>query len=121
MTQELKARGMTDEQTTCDACGRIELRGTVILVDAESGEEIGRFGTSCASKKLGWSITRKDAVTIEAVRRQNVCDDLRKGLKAANAGDAATALWRVREARRWYGLVRADEIALATKIEGMCA
>jgi hypothetical protein len=117
-TQNLRAVGMTDEQTECDACGRMELRGTVILAD-DNGE-VGRYGTTCAGRMLGWSITRKNATTIEAVRRQHVTDDLRKGLRAANAGDMADALWRVREARR-TGLVRADEKALAEKIEKMAA
>ena len=115
-TQNLRAVGMTDEQTECDACGRMELRGTVILAD-DSGE-VGRFGTTCAGRKLGRSITRKDATTIEAVRRQHVVDDLRKGLRAAQAGDMADALWRVHEARR-TGLVRDDEKALAAKIEAL--
>ena len=117
-TQNLRAVGMTDEQTECDACGRMELRGTVILAD-DNGE-VGRFGTTCASRKLGWSITRKDATTIEAVRRQHVTDDLRHGLRAANAGNMADALWRAAEARR-TGLVRADEKALAEKIEALAA
>lgn len=44
--------GATDEQTTCDACGRAELKLTVIIGD-EDGYEIGRYGTSCADMVLG--------------------------------------------------------------------
>lgn len=44
--------GATDEQTVCDACGREELKLTVIIGD-EDGYEIGRYGTSCADMVLG--------------------------------------------------------------------
>jgi hypothetical protein len=120
MTQTLNLRpvGMSDEQTECDKCGRMELRGTVILAD-DNGE-VGRYGTTCAGRLLGRSITRKDAATIEAVRRQHVVADLRMGLRAAQVGDKAEALWRVREARQ-TGIVRADEKAMIEKIETLAA
>ena len=41
MDAALHIMGMTDEQTECDRCGRLELRCTVILADAD-GIEAGR-------------------------------------------------------------------------------
>ena len=107
---------MNDEQTTCDACGRIELRGTVILAD-ESGE-FGRYGTTCAGRILGWSISRSQAQSAEAYRRQCVASDLRAARSAAINGDAATARMYLRDARR-TGLIRSDEHAHAATTESM--
>lgn len=107
--------GITDEQTECDRCGKIELRCTVILGD-DNGE-VGRYGTTCASRELGIKITAHDARNAETYRRQNVCGDLRKAIQANKAGDMTAVAWWVAEARRW-GIVRADEIALIAKMEG---
>lgn len=115
-TSSLRAIGMNDEQATCGLCGKIELRGTVIVVD-EEGAEIGRYGTTCVSKILGRKVTRRDAVLIETARRSDVRDDLRHALVHFKAGDLDSARWYVLEARRWHGLHRADELALAAKIE----
>ena len=108
--------GMNDEQTTCDACGRMELRGTVILAD-ENGE-FGRYGTTCAGRILGWSISRSQAESAEAYRRQCVASDLRAARAAAINGDAATARMYLRDARR-TGIIRPDEHAHAATTESM--
>ncbi|OZV74734.1 hypothetical protein CA850_29595 [Micromonospora echinospora] len=66
--------GVTDEQTTCDRCGRIELRGTVILGD-ENGEA-GRYGSTCAGYMLDPTGRTKGvgnrARLIEEVRRDRI-------------------------------------------------
>jgi len=98
--------GATDEQTTCDACGRVELRVTVIVGDAD-GNETGRYGTSCASRVIGRSVTAKDARAAETVRRMHVRQDIRN---AQLATDPAARAMFVRDARR-TGIVRADESA----------
>jgi hypothetical protein len=51
-------RGMTDEITTCELCGRDELRGTVQMIelDADGNPHTDHyFGTSCAAKAAGWT------------------------------------------------------------------
>lgn len=106
--------GVTDEQTECDRCGKVELRCTVIIGDGDG--EIGRYGTTCAGKELGVKLTTRDARNAEAYRRQNVRDDLRNALKASRTGDREAVAWWITEARRW-GIVRADEIALIAKLE----
>lgn len=101
----LRAAGMNDEQTECDACGREELRGTVIVVD-EDGNEVGRYGTTCASRVLGVKVTRSEVVSIEASRRQAVVHTLRQAMNADT--DRARAWW-LGEVARYYTLHRADE------------
>ncbi|GGY89037.1 hypothetical protein GCM10010327_19750 [Streptomyces nitrosporeus] len=55
-----KIKGTTDDVTTCELCGRPELKGTVMLVslDADGNEDgdVSYFGTSCAAKATGWTI-----------------------------------------------------------------
>lgn len=115
MKQELRLVGITDEQTVCDACGRVELRCTMILADAD-GIEAGRYGTTCGSRLLGVKYTAQQARNIEAVRRQNVATILRRALAAEKIGDLITAKLNVAEARR-FTLVRPDEVRIAERIE----
>ena len=53
--------GITDERTSCDCCGRIDLKKTVAMNDNETGE-IVYFGTSCATSSKKY--TSKDEITI---------------------------------------------------------
>ncbi len=53
--------GTTDEVTTCDLCGRPELKGTVRLAELDADgnvEGIVYYGSSCGAKAAGW--TTKD-------------------------------------------------------------
>src|SRR5690242_2436929 len=84
--QTLRPLGMSNDVTECDNCGRMELRGTVIVVNAD-GEEVGRYGTTCASRIVGRKITRQDALSTEAYRRSVISDEIRLALKAERAGD----------------------------------
>lgn len=91
----LAIQGVTDEKTACDRCGRIELRRTCIIVDADEGVEVGRYGTSCASKILGRKITAKHADSIEFTRRHNLHSakiDLARGVKASDPNMIALAI-----------------------------
>ena len=112
--------GITDEQTHCDECGRIELRSTVIL--GIEGAEAGRYGSHCAAKVLTRENGREyhggvldSARTVEAVRRSNVADYFRRALRAARAGDMLTAM-RNRADAVALTLIRADEKALNEKL-----
>ena len=49
-----KVVGITDDVTTCEHCGKKNLKKTVVLRDRESGDEIF-VGTSCAAMMLGWT------------------------------------------------------------------
>ena len=50
----LQMNGITDSITTCDCCGRSNLKRTVACVNTETGAELF-FGTSCAAQVLGIS------------------------------------------------------------------
>jgi hypothetical protein len=53
-----RVAGMTDEITTCELCGRNELRGTVQMIELDAdGNDVTDhyFGTSCAAKAAGWT------------------------------------------------------------------
>jgi len=67
--------GATDEQTTCDACGRTELKLTVIVGD-EDGYETGRYGTTCVDMVLnngkGRRTTAQKVREIEACRKSEI-------------------------------------------------
>lgn len=48
--------GVTDETTTCEECGKPELRSTVVLalLDADGNvDEHVRYGSTCAARALG--------------------------------------------------------------------
>lgn len=60
MTKAYRVKGTTDEVTDCELCGKVELRGTVMLAplddDGNEGGEVSYFGTSCAAKAAGWTV-----------------------------------------------------------------
>ena len=47
-----KILGINDEVTTCECCGRNDLKATVVIGD-EHGNIIGRYGAMCAKRFLG--------------------------------------------------------------------
>lgn len=56
-----KIKGLTDAATTCEVCGRMELKRTVFLV-TEEGDEL-YAGTTCAARKVGVPAAKmRDAV-----------------------------------------------------------
>lgn len=103
--------GVTDEQTECDRCGKLELKRTVIVHD-EDGSEVGRYGTSCASAVLGVKWTGSDVDKLEAARRYWVVIALKDagryltfrdpGMVAECLADARSAgVHRPDELKRW--------------------
>lgn len=53
-----RVAGFTDEITTCELCGKPELKGTVqmIALDADGNDDTDHyFGSSCAAKAAGWT------------------------------------------------------------------
>lgn len=72
----LYIKGVTDEQTTCDRCGKEEIRCTVIVCDAD-GAEVGRYGTACVAKVIGFKVTAAEARTASRARIQRAEQTLR--------------------------------------------
>lgn len=122
-TRNLIAVGHNDEQTNCDRCGKVELKGTVIL--AEDGVEVGRYGTTCATKELqaanpaATKVTRSYALTRETDRRQRVTGYLRRANQALAENDPAIAQWHLWDMRRDALAVphRADELAIVDRVD----
>lgn len=46
--------GFTEEVTSCDCCGRVDLKGTYAIEDLQNGG-IMYFGCVCAAKRMQWS------------------------------------------------------------------
>lgn len=81
-TQGFRYYGMTDDTTTCDQCGRTELKRTIILMtlDADGNDDgLVYFGSSCAARALATrfgvrttaSKVLREAENAEYLRRQN--------------------------------------------------
>lgn len=75
MTAAYTVKGTTNDVTTCEQCGRDELKGTVVLQPLDSdGNPDGDpcyFGTSCAAKAAGWTqreVTRRVSEARTATR-----------------------------------------------------
>lgn len=116
-TTGLRAVGMNDEQTECDACGRTELRGTVMLADAD-GVIVYRLGTTCASRALGIPLTRRDVTTIEMNRRLRVANLTRSARAELTHGRIASAAAHLDDAVR-AGLLHAAEVALVADVRAL--
>jgi hypothetical protein len=73
-----QVKGTTGDVTTCELCGRDELKGTVVLqpLDADGNPDGDPcyFGTGCAAKAAGWTqrqvTTRIKAIVEEERERQ---------------------------------------------------
>lgn len=72
-----KWEGISDEVFTCEHCGRINLKKTIMLKD-EIGE-INYFGSECAIKLLGWSKAQlKEEIKREENKKKKAKEDLIK-------------------------------------------
>lgn len=58
-----RIKGINDDEDTCHCCGKTNLKRVVWLVELDAdGNEIGDafpYGTTCASKAMGWRETSK--------------------------------------------------------------
>lgn len=69
----LRVMGITDDVTTCECCGRVNLKCTVALdkCDAEGNTtgEVVHYGRDCASKALKGNNKPANVKNIEALAR----------------------------------------------------
>lgn len=82
----LQIRGITDEITACDACGKKHLKKTVVL-ETEDGE-IVHYGTDCAAYAMLGSKRHKDLMW-----RRAQAISLAKQILPESAERAARAVW----------------------------
>ena len=70
-----RVHGTTNDVTTCELCGKVELKGTVMLVpldaDGNPDGDVSYFGTSCAAKAAGWTVqeVRAGIATVKRAER----------------------------------------------------
>lgn len=85
----MRVLGINDEVTTCECCGKSNLKRTVVL---STGEGEVHYGTECAARALGQSKqdTVKAARTAERGRIQEAYRDV---VRAANSHMAAYNAW----------------------------
>lgn len=71
MTRKYTILGTSDEVTTCDCCGKKNLRSTVAL-EATDGSGDVHFGRVCAARALEWGDTPDDGRRVQraAERRE---------------------------------------------------
>ena len=73
-TKTFKMIGITDEVTSCDCCGRTDLKRTVVLERTDDGV-IVYFGTSCGARAIGWTTKEFTAAAKDAqIERQRAID-----------------------------------------------
>ncbi|MFD8315939.1 hypothetical protein [Kitasatospora purpeofusca] len=111
-----RIKGSTSDVTECDLCGRVELRGTVVMVDLDADGvegEVHYFGTSCAAKAAGW--TQRDVKALVKVAN-DAERERQEAIRRAKA-DAETAeytAWRLRRfgtVDKWEAAKRAGTSA----------
>lgn len=70
--------GFSDEVTTCDLCGKAELKGTYVLQEYDAtGGPIGpvvHFGSTCGRRAAGWTVAQWSSRAKSAVAAQRVAE-----------------------------------------------
>lgn len=91
-----RVRGTTDDVTSCDCCGRVNLKKTVVLeiLDGEGNGtgEVRYFGTDCAAKASGWTQREVKAAAKDADAAKRA-EAARLSLQRAEAEIAAFHAW----------------------------
>lgn len=85
--------GTTNDVTTCEHCGRNELKGTIILaaLDADGNEEgVTYFGATCGARAAGW--TTKDIRTKATAANRERQEAERIARQAAHDADYAASV-----------------------------
>lgn len=103
-----KVLGTTDDVTSCEHCGRVDLKGTIRLgiLDADGNvEDVTYFGAVCGARAAGWTTK-----------------DIRKAASAADRAAVETArVERERLATIEYARIRAlDNTADCYRPPGIC-
>jgi hypothetical protein len=91
-----KVLGTTDEVTECEHCGRVELKGTIVLgiLDEDGNvEDRTYFGAVCGAKAAGW--TTKDLRKAAAAADRDAAEAARaERQRKADEDYAASVLLR---------------------------
>lgn len=106
-----RALGTTDEITECEHCGRVDLKGTVILgvLDADGNVESRTyFGAVCGAKAAGW--TTKDVRKAAAAADRAAAEAERAARRARMEaeGRAAAAARRTADCPTYADICRRE-------------
>jgi hypothetical protein len=110
--------GTTDQITTCELCGKPELKGTVQMIELDAdGNDFADhyYGSSCAAKAAGWTQKAVNMAARAADRaKKEAADTARRKAEYEEMVHRNKALdWWLQEN---YGT---DDIHQAAKIAGM--
>lgn len=97
--------GKSDEVTTCECCGKSNLKATVVMTD---GEQDVRYGRDCAAQSLLGNNKAGSVKVVEAVA--TAIDYARKWLKHTPKHTAAVVANAIRV--RWTGCSETGEYAI---------
>lgn len=82
--------GISDEQTSCDCCGRQDLKATVVLEGPDG--EVVRFGRDCAARVTATS-PKAVASAVRTAERTAAEERARRAAVAAAAADRQWQAW----------------------------
>ncbi|MEV5085621.1 hypothetical protein AB0K74_45275 [Streptomyces sp. NPDC056159] len=71
---------MTDQITECELCGKVELRGTVQMIELDAdGNDFADhyFGTTCAAKAAGWTQKKVKDEVKRVVAEKHIAEEKR--------------------------------------------
>lgn len=117
MTHIYTVLGTTDTITTCECCGREELKKTVALRD-DSGE-ITYFGVTCAAKAAKWTTKAMNAA-VKAADNAKAAEQQARQNAAREEADRAYYDWLAQKAGVTAEQVRADYREIAIALFGSC-
>ena len=72
-----KFETITDSVTTCDCCGKTNLKNTVVLLDDETSDFV-YYGSVCAQKALGYS---KPSSKVSFLASQKLTEMIKKAVE----------------------------------------
>ncbi|MFJ7041421.1 hypothetical protein PS783_36975 (plasmid) [Streptomyces enissocaesilis] len=124
-TAKWAVKGIVDDFTECDCCGRRGLKRTVALMplDAEgnedgTAEDVVYYGTSCAAAVLGWTQGKVAAATSAAQADRDQRDDYARRtisiyapVEFAPVRDRARVYYGRNPGQRATGVKASDEVA----------
>lgn len=115
-TRAYRVRGTTSDVTTCELCGREDLRGTVALavLDAEGNDtgETVHYGSDCGARAAGWTQAdmRRRTATAD---RDAAAAELAERTARADAAAAAYDGWLLAR----YGVAQPAHLHAAHKAD----
>jgi hypothetical protein len=96
--------GTTDEHTSCDCCGKKDLKSTVAIRNLETGEDLF-FGVTCAARALNLQVAevRRGAAAADRAESERQEAVRRAAVEAENARWTAFLVQSTGGIRDWSG------------------